>query len=436
MKERCYQQGNVANVLGVKPTSERLQWAYISYFPNWGRLNLEDELMRKRKSHELLIHNPEALFNNIIFQMVHSYLNRNTFEVLATHVIGVKIKFMYPTREVYSDMQRYSDYTQTLILPEFHMFFWHNISLSFATCSPVEESLTFSGYMTPFDKWTWVNLFISFILVTIALKFTSTRSVILTCYAILLDNSYSTPKSITGRGLIILRTFAIFILSSMYRSIVTNDIVAPLSAQIPSTVGELINHEFRFVDVCPLTKRKDTCTEIIQLILNELVTGSLSHNITKRFSYNELRIPDTVLLYRICFYEYGVRRKHPRMSLCNQTDDNIFPCSENDITSWYRSLKDFPEFEVLSNYLYYEIFATYSMSNVTRTIALEQLAYCQKTAIIAWTHQIDATTGRVLGRNSPLKRRPYKTTYQRYVVTKEEICDCYEAKPRSGWRCN
>lgn len=99
---------------------------------------------------ENLVKNRAQHLEGIIVAVLQSYLGLNSSQVVHGGAFTSEEIGIYPN---YPSGSSYV-YSKGIVGQIYHPFFWINVSLSIATCFPVEEFVTFYNYLTPFDPST------------------------------------------------------------------------------------------------------------------------------------------------------------------------------------------------------------------------------------------------------------------------------------------
>ncbi|OXA54494.1 hypothetical protein Fcan01_11781 [Folsomia candida] len=404
----------------IKSTEKFLAWRKTSHF--------EESIKTNFISFNPIFESKyyPALINLVLKSLIFDYLGINVSQLVKNlpNTAGIQVKFKHPSENELSDMEHEDNFfgDLNLVHPNFYHIFWTNTSLSFATCSPILSYVTFSNFLTPFDFWTWGGVALTITTLTIFLKLVAKRFMFFHLLAALLENvseSADTPK-------LMLWAFASFILSNLYKSIVTNDLTAPISAHIPSTLEEMVAHHFQFVDIDP--SRGNSVFEVTPnskltaYIQQEVISWGLSHHLKLKdhqtfghFRGEKLeRMSFQALLhYRKCFQDYNVRRKHHRSPHCTGPGlDHYLQQFDFNETVIHRFS------DVVNNHSTIKLFLNTDsafvqdtddlLEDIDKPDFLKKITYCEKSAIVSWTDKIHLVVRQLFGTKSSITQRHYK----------------------------
>lgn len=242
-------------------------------------------------------------------------------------------------------------------------------------------------------------------------------------FAAMLENSCESTSSKRANALLSLWSLSVIMVTNGYRSFVTNELTAPLISNVPSSLDNMTNQEFRFVNFYSAQYATESLSEISSYILNELsisiVIKEAFEKLDPNFELHNFRSKfQAVFMYRYCFFDYGQRRKIPRLSRCNRPEQAAdFTFHKAYLNTVYDKVKDYPLFQTLFN------LDSYNVQDGARL-----LADCKKSALVTWSDDIEETIERVLSKKSHLKRKSYKILKETYLSRRK-----YLVISKYGW---
>lgn len=354
----------------------------------------------------------------VVTTILYEYLEINTSLIFSEpdYFDGIFLEAEYPSgREGMEDISLDEKDQILHIRRDLRPIFWTNISISFITCSPMVEYVTFSNFLNPFDVLVWIGIIVSFISLGVFIKLVAEEGLFLALFGIVVENSSKTSKSKCTTGLLLVWTFAFFLVGNVYKSIVTNDITAPLTANLPTSLNAMTDNGFRFVDFKPFISQNCDCRVMsnilmyISLMLWRSSLASIALNGTFGGGIEQFPVFWEIVDNKFCFNDgmTGKAKRHCR----NAVRVNSSRLSQEQVDRAFSRVKNDPELNV-----YFESETYFSPIGDPKNnrsyedgqkYGVEIMANCKKSALIGLTDEIDSTQDHILGEISHLKRRPY-----------------------------
>lgn len=335
-------------------------------------------------------------------------LNKQPYNYSNLVVIFANLDFAKPFMPSYADSDTMK---KSLILVG-------NWSFSFVTCSSLSEGrFNYWGYVKPFNIKIWYALMVSCLFITILLigqngsKYwalswyelaSAMFNAVLDVAFIVAERSSSTLRimfqSPASEQLIILWTMVTFVIVNIYKSIVTEDITAPLVSSPPETFDDLISGRFRIYS-SPIMQTRTSLLIPETMMSFRVGEGELDEEI-----YGQFLSWMASLSLHLAEVVNAIGERHSKAML--NSEDN----SRLDLKSFLKQNRNNVTL-VQQEFMKHEVGKIAGISQVVgASLISEVVGQCDKTAFV--TPSIYMMSKRYLlsilgGDSSHLNRKPY-----------------------------